>query len=606
MVKVPSSYDYTPTISGLTSVQYKDLGCDRDEMRKASVRQQSEDRQRRLAEILALNEKRIADLVIRRKADKLRTQQKGNEHNVHVQLRLEKIRAFDLNRKLRLIEACKLRDKKVIRQIVDSKRAKITMKWETDIKRYRELFAKQKSIIENNKSCLLTQSLPPKIPEPKKVEIEEEEPVDTQSSESCSYTKYNANRIHENAHTITTDGSVFTQSDQQALNYESHRSFKTKILDRIEKLKTNFATCKQGEMFWNKTAPLWNRMTQCLEEETLLEESVEWAPREYRGNESEVMMVNATDVQGPTLMQQIMLNNVNYGPTDNNDNMIIEAMKKAKILSEPTATANDVISLARKIVEHEADIRINVEYIMHGLVERGIFEYTKKRISKTIYADARKTIDRLRHVNDNGVIPKKLIKSKNKLEVATVVNDLINNDHLYSRFDRSLDGNVVPETGVDRMRAFLATLSNEIFPMKLYQMDGRRKLFEDIQDLVAVFLVIAHQKTAYFVSTTKPDDLKFAGSSPVTICMVYRICRKLAKYVLGKFRTDERKTHNFWATVNAYKALLSKRSPCVVYDRRVFKPPEKIDMKYYRTLYNDMNPRKKKIVPHSSFIKSSG
>lgn len=97
--------------------------------------------------------------------------------------------------------------------------------------------------------------------------------------------------------------------------------------------------------------------------------------------------------------------------------------------------------------------------------------------------DARKSIDRLRHINDPGVIPNKLIKSKNKIEVATVVNDLIRNDQLYSRFDRPLDDDkyylaLVSETGTDRIRAFLANQTTETISMKLFPMDGRRQLFE--------------------------------------------------------------------------------------------------------------------------------
>lgn len=85
------------------------------------------------------------------------------------------------------------------------------------------------------------------------------------------------------------------------------------ILDRINKLKRNFTTCQQGEAFWNKTGPLWNRMKQCLEEKkTPPVQEPEWVPIEYQNKESELVMVNATDVQGPTLIQQIMLNSTNF------------------------------------------------------------------------------------------------------------------------------------------------------------------------------------------------------------------------------------------------------------------------------------------------------
>lgn len=110
-----------------------------------------------------------------------------------------------------------------------------------------------------------------------------------------------------------------------------------------------------------------------------------------------------------------------------------------------------------------------------------------------------------------------------------------------------------------------------------------------------------HDKISHYVATSKTNDLKYDGTSSVSMHMLYRISRKLVKLVMGRFRTEERKNYNFWATANAYMRLLSKRSPCVAYDRREFKVAEKIDINYFKKLAHDMNPRNTDKVPHNSF-----
>lgn len=99
-----------------------------------------------------------------------------------------------------------------------------------------------------------------------------------------------------------------------------------------------------------------------------------------------------------------------------------------------------------------------------------------------IFVDARKCVDRLRHVNDIGVIPNKLIRSKNKSEVAAVAKDLVINDQLYGKFDRVLVDDshyraLISETAADRIRTFLAGKLTETNPIKLHQMEHRARLF---------------------------------------------------------------------------------------------------------------------------------
>lgn len=69
---------------------------------------------------------------------------------------------------------------------------------------------------------------------------------------------------------------------------------------------------------------------------------------------------------------------VNYNLSDE---MLIEIMKTAKSLSDVGATAAEVIHLTRCIVEFKADSKVNVGYMIHGLIERSVFEFTKKQIA---------------------------------------------------------------------------------------------------------------------------------------------------------------------------------------------------------------------------------
>lgn len=69
---------------------------------------------------------------------------------------------------------------------------------------------------------------------------------------------------------------------------------------------------------------------------------------------------------------------VNYNLSDE---MLIEIMKMAKSLSDVGATAAEVIHLTRCIVEYKADSKVNVSYMVHGLIERSVFEFTKKQIA---------------------------------------------------------------------------------------------------------------------------------------------------------------------------------------------------------------------------------
>lgn len=61
--------------------------------------------------------------------------------------------------------------------------------------------------------------------------------------------------------------------------------------------------------------------------------------------------------------------------------MVIETIERAKSLSAPNVSAADLINLTKCLIEYEADVKSNVEFMVSGLTERAVFEFTKKKIS---------------------------------------------------------------------------------------------------------------------------------------------------------------------------------------------------------------------------------
>lgn len=130
---------------------------------------------------------------------------------------------------------------------------------------------------------------------------------------------------------------------------------------------------------------------------------------------------------------------------------------------------------------------------------------------------------------------------------------------------------------------------------------------KEVKSAIDMFLEFANDKIAHYVSMSKVDRLtefkrKSSGmSNTVTMLSLFRICRKIAKLTLKMFPNRSRYEYNFRMTAEAYMSLVTKRTPHVKYDRRSVKPPEIVDIRYYRKLFDDYNPRNKIIVKHDSF-----
>lgn len=105
-----------------------------------------------------------------------------------------------------------------------------------------------------------------------------------------------------------------------------------------------------------------------------------------------------------------------------------------------------------------------------------------------------------------------------------------------------------------------------------------------------MFLYYAREKIAHFVSTSNIDPLaQFHGNTEIpkkiTVMSVIRISRKIAKLLFGRFRGEKNK-HNFDATLDAFKVLVVKRTPRVLYNIRVYKKPMRLDFDYFQRYFN--------------------
>ncbi|CAI6374973.1 unnamed protein product [Macrosiphum euphorbiae] len=87
------------------------------------------------------------------------------------------------------------------------------------------------------------------------------------------------------------------------------------FIQRIENLRINSTKCVQDAAFWNKTAPLWNKMTICLQtnitEPSTACESELSVPKAYAEEKARRYLFDLTDDnRSPSLMQQIMMNGI--------------------------------------------------------------------------------------------------------------------------------------------------------------------------------------------------------------------------------------------------------------------------------------------------------
>lgn len=104
--------------------------------------------------------------------------------------------------------------------------------------------------------------------------------------------------------------------------------------------------------------------------------------------------------------------------------------------------------------------------------------------------------------------------------------------------------------------------------------------------LTGMLLDLAQAEIAKFMVIPVRDNMIRSEKVPLTMRMVYRIARKLVKISFGMFNTKENTIKHYVATVLAYKDLITKRAPILVYNRRVYKLSGiKVDAPYFNKLF---------------------
>ncbi|KAL5238975.1 hypothetical protein ACI65C_006385 [Semiaphis heraclei] len=553
------------------------------EKRKAIIKQQFEFKQTLLWSNLKLWEERIQNFEIQRKNEQIAKIAKNKEKSDKTKLRIIELNDLAFYRALAMKNKRKNKDRNSVKNLKNLKRSALITKQNKELGQYWAKCSSQIRKMEINKLLI------EKCVENIQSSVEEEETIDEIGS--------NENEGIEMEAESSENCAFIPKSKSVDLNLT--------FIQRIENLRINSTKCNQDAAFWNKTAPLWNKMTKCLQaniaEASMVSKSELSVPKVYLEEKTRRYLFDLTDdSRPPSLMQQIMMNDVDYCLSDAT---MFEMIGRAKMLSEPGASAADIINLIRHVTEYEADVKNNIDYFVTSLAERAVFEFLKKKIAEKIFVDMRKTIDRLQHVNEKDVIPAKLIKSKNMSAVTSFIFEMISNDEVYSRFDKPLDDDPryvaqISETAEDRFKKFSwenyreMNISTIRFPMK-----GQEELNEKVNNLIRLFLEHAHKKTSHFVSTSKVNEYEervkavLPSSGPargqLTLYLVYRICRKISKLVFGMFTTKEKVIHNFQMTVDAYVLLVANRTSRVNYNTKVYKRRKSVNVDDFNTLYHE-------------------
>ncbi|CAI6374780.1 unnamed protein product [Macrosiphum euphorbiae] len=548
--------------------------------RKAIIKQKNESRIRLILYNIKLLDEHIQNFKKQRENERIEKIAKNKEKWDEKKIQINELKDLAFYRTLELKSKRKKRDRKTVENIENLKRSALATKQDKELNQYYEKYESQIRTMEINKALI------EKYVENKQSSVEDVGEIDGISNENLEMEAESSDKCGYNPK---------WKSENMNLTF----------IQRIENLRIKSTKCEQDAAFWSKTAPLWNKMTGCLRA-NITETSVGGEPelsipKEYEAEKTRRYLFDLMDdSKPPSLMQTIMMNDVDYGLSDA---LMFKMVARAKLLSVPGASAADYINLIRRVTEHEADVRSNVGYFVMGLAERAVFELTKKKVAEKIFLDIRKTTDRLQHVNEKNVVPTKLIKSKNMGEATTFIFEMIRNDEVYGRFDKPVDDEPrymaqISETAEDKLKKFLfryyphAKLSSIRFEIK-----GRAELNEKVDNLVRLFLEHAHRKTAHFVATSSVNEyedrvkavLPSSGPAkgPLTLYLVYRISRKISKLVFGMFATEEKVMHNFDMTVEAYVLLVANRTNRLNYNTKVYKRIKGVDVDDFNKLIDE-------------------
>ncbi|XP_022178961.1 uncharacterized protein LOC111039677, partial [Myzus persicae] len=365
------------------------------EKRKAIIKQQFEYKQKLISSNIKLLDKHIQNFKNHRMNEQILKIAKNKEKSDKTKLRINKLKDLAFYTSLEWKNKRKNRDRKTVENINNLKRSSLSTKQDKELNQYWAKYDSQIRTREINKSLIQ------KYVENKEPSVEEEEAIvssngnediemEAESSDNCAYIPVNFSVLKDGDMVGFSFLILVCDGDDSSLDLQcfSINDFKSvemnlTLIQRIENLRINSTKCEQDAAFWNKTAPLWNKMTKCLQDNiaeasTGLESELS-VPKVYLEEKTRRSLLALTnDEHPPSLMQQIMMNDVNYSLSDAT---MFEMIKRAKLLLEPDTSAANIINLIRRVTEYEADVTNNVNYFVTGLAERAVFEFTKKKVA---------------------------------------------------------------------------------------------------------------------------------------------------------------------------------------------------------------------------------
>lgn len=180
-------------------------------IRKETLEQAHEAKQRRFAEKLARTDNRAAILEKRRRIEHFKTAAKRKSFHEKFLVQLDITKEIQFYKRLKLITAMKKRDKQKLEKMAKFKRHQLRVKRRKEIKRYLAMVDEQKTTIQNTNALIdkcIEEAVSDETIHLEEInEIEEEIEIEPESSEHCSF--YQVSKIKMNIESSCIKFNIF-------------------------------------------------------------------------------------------------------------------------------------------------------------------------------------------------------------------------------------------------------------------------------------------------------------------------------------------------------------------------------------------------------------
>ncbi|KAE9541212.1 hypothetical protein AGLY_004457 [Aphis glycines] len=412
---------------------------------------------------------------------------------------------------------------------------------------------------------------------------------------------------------IITEEECIIDSDQSKLEMIHNQTNLDNVrvyLERIAMLKKNFYNCETGRHFLQKLGPIWDSLTQCFYRKSLIlknmaKNSDNMMPDGFRKIYEKINLDNDKNVTKRSLgldasFLEIFITDLDFELSDEDVN---NALTKAKYLIDKSTTAFDVMNLVKFILEHEIDVNENVLYIVNGICRRTVFEYAKKRMSYRMLERSKNTINRLKFLNKNNLIPKQyLITKNNENYVEPIVFDFLTNDVKYGYLtseETITEYNMYPNNAQIKMEAFwqklnfcysinIPSMYYENVMENIFKMPEKYCLENHVDIQVDRLIAFAYKHLASNLSGKSNTSTSYHNIKDVeelTNTKFNILARKMTKMLFGMGGSYEEKIYVLEVVMKHIVNEIAKRSPKVLYKyknkHKAVSNDTKIDMSFF-------------------------